>query len=62
MLGMPDHHFHALIARERAESLRATMIASRRSRRRRHENSREENEAGHRMLRLEPRHYAFRSS
>jgi len=40
-MGMPDHHFHALIAQERIESLRSTMLASRR-RRRRDEHKRDE--------------------
>jgi hypothetical protein len=34
MMGMPDHHFHALVARERTESLRSTMLASSRRRHR----------------------------
>lgn len=52
MLGMPDHHFHALIAQERVESLRATMAASRRLRRR---EDAEHEEAGQLAPRLDPR-------
>jgi hypothetical protein len=46
---LPDHHFHALSARERTESLRATMIASRRRRRRRDEESKEAGPSGSRL-------------
>ena len=50
MLGIPDRHFHALIAQERVESLRATMVASRRWRR----NEAEKEGAGRLVPRLEP--------
>jgi hypothetical protein len=53
MLGMPDHQFHALIAHERVESLRATMLASRRRPWRR-DDDQEPKEAGQLTPRLEP--------
>jgi hypothetical protein len=52
MLGMPDHHFHALIAQQRVETLRTAMAASRRPRRR---EDTEHEQAGLRAPRLDPR-------
>jgi hypothetical protein len=37
MMGLPEHRFHALIAQERFESRRSSMVASRRRRHRRDE-------------------------
>ena len=54
MMGMPDHQFHALIAHDHVESLRETMLASRRRRRLR--DDREQKEAGRVSPRLDPLH------
>ena len=51
MLGMSDHRFHALVAQERVESLRATMLASRH--RPRQQRVEEPKEAGQMPPRLE---------
>ena len=51
MMGMPDHQFHTLIAQEWVESLRSTMLASRRRRRLREIDAR--TEAGRQQPRLE---------